>query len=66
MLLLLFISSALKKEGWSFVGEILLGIKYSTSGASDSLKDKPDITVDCGVMGGQLQVFIHVIHTYCY
>ena len=52
----------LKHEEWSFVGEILLGMKYSESGASESLKDKPDITVDCGVMGGQLQVRAQVTH----
>ena len=38
------------------MGEVLLGMKFSESGASESLKEKPDITVDCGLMGGQLQV----------
>ena len=54
-----FLMQCLKREEWSFVGEILLGLKYSQSGASESLREKPDITVDCGVMGGQLQVGLH-------
>ena len=43
-------------ESWPFVGEVLLGLKYNPTGASDSLRDKADITVDCGLLGGQLQV----------
>ncbi|XP_019858902.1 PREDICTED: uncharacterized protein LOC109587114 isoform X2 [Amphimedon queenslandica] len=45
-------------ESWPFIGEVLLGLKYNPSGASDSLRDKSDITVDCGLLAGQLQVHL--------
>ena len=41
---------------WSFAGELLLGLKFNPTGAAESLRDKPQITAECGMLGGQLQV----------
>lgn len=45
-----------RPEKWSYNGELLLGLKYNPTGAAESLRTKEDITVECGLMGGQLQV----------
>ena len=51
-----FLEQCYRPDNWVYSGEILLGMKFSETGAAESLKKREDIAVDCGLMGGQLQV----------